>query len=141
MLVKLRTQLLGNTPLRTLLISSFVLQILSVVGLVGYLSFRAGQKSVNDLANQLQDEISVRVQQKLDAYLSIPPLINQININAFDSGMLAIDEAQKIEDFFYQQVQTFESISYIFISNNRGAIIAPGRRLDGSFVLEKNQQV
>ncbi|XHL94738.1 MAG: hypothetical protein P2A85_19675 [Microcoleus anatoxicus] len=43
--------------LQTLLIVPFVLQIFAAVGLTGYLSFRNGQKAINDLANRLIKEI------------------------------------------------------------------------------------
>ena len=133
-------RIVDNVPLGASLILPFMLQIFAAVGLVGYLSFRAGQRAVDDLVLQLQDEVSARVQQKLDSYLSIPPIINQINANAFKTGFLSFDNAQAIEDFFYQQLQSFPSVSYIFIGNTKGAIIAPGRRLDGIPVLEKTDK-
>ena len=129
-----------NVSLRTSLTVPFVLQILATVGLIGYLSFRSGQHAVNELAFQLQGEVSARVRQKLEAYLSIPPLINQINANAFETGLLTLDDAQGIEDFFYHQFQAFPSVSYVFIGNSKGAIIAPGRRLDNLSVLEKTDK-
>lgn len=140
MSLKREFQILRNIPLRTILIVPFVLQIFAAVGLVGYLSFRTGQKSVNNLAVQLQHEISIRVQQKLDTYLSVPPLINQINVSAFDTGLLTINDIQNIESFFLKQVQNFESISYVYIGNTRGAIISPGRRLDKTLVIEKTDE-
>ncbi|MEO1300043.1 MAG: cache domain-containing protein, partial [Cyanobacteria bacterium J06636_16] len=136
----MKPQLFSNVPLRIILIVPFVLQIFSAVGLVGYLSFRTGQKAVNDLAVQLQNEISSRVQQKLDTYLEIPPLINQINSNAFTAGLLTIDNPTEIEEFFYKQVKLFDSVSYVFIGNTKGGIIAPGRRLDDVSVMEKTDK-
>ena len=44
-------------PLRLLLIVPFVLQIVGAVGLVGYLSYRSGQKAVEDRAKPLMVEI------------------------------------------------------------------------------------
>ncbi|NES80361.1 MAG: hypothetical protein F6K10_02240 [Moorea sp. SIO2B7] len=38
-------------PLQTVLVVPFVIQIFATVGLVGYLSFRNGQKVVEDLAS------------------------------------------------------------------------------------------
>lgn len=134
---QLKSQLLSNIPLRVILIVVFVLQVFTAVGLVGYLSFRTGRNSVNGLAVQLQNEISERVRQKLDTYLSIPILINQVNRNAFETGLLSIRDAQKIEYFFHQQVQAFESVSYVYIGNTRGAIISPGRGPDGTYFMEK----
>ncbi|WP_421656041.1 hypothetical protein [Leptothermofonsia sp. ETS-13] len=43
----------GKFRLRTTLVLPFVLQIMTAVGLVGYLSFRNGQQAVNDLIIQL----------------------------------------------------------------------------------------
>ena len=75
--------------LRTALVGPFVLQIVTAVGLVGYLSFRNGQKAVTDLANQLMTLVSDDTDQHLDNYLSIPHQINQINIDAIDTGCVA----------------------------------------------------
>ncbi|MGB3405061.1 MAG: hypothetical protein WBA77_20425 [Microcoleaceae cyanobacterium] len=55
-----------NIPLRLLLVVPFVIQIIAAVGLTGFLSFRNGQRAVNDLANQLQNEVSQRVELHLD---------------------------------------------------------------------------
>lgn len=42
-------------PLQLVLIVPFVLQVFGAVGLVGYLSFKNGEKAVHDLAGQLMD--------------------------------------------------------------------------------------
>ncbi|MEM9485774.1 MAG: PAS domain S-box protein [Cyanobacteria bacterium P01_F01_bin.116] len=133
-------KIFNNIPLRVSLIVPFTLQIFTAVGLVGYLSFRTGKHAINELALQLQDEVSARVQQKLDAYLSVPPIVNQINVNAFKAGLLSLDNTTVIEDFFYRQLQSFPSVSYVFLGNAKGAIIALGRRLDGLPVLEKTDK-
>lgn len=53
-----RTQLAQKVPLRLVLVIPFVLQIFAAVGLVGYFYLRNGQKAINDLAIQLQTEVS-----------------------------------------------------------------------------------
>lgn len=63
---------LPKLSLQTLLIVPFVLQIFAAVGLTGYLSFRNGQKVINDLANRLSSEVSDRIDQHLDTYLATP---------------------------------------------------------------------
>ncbi len=56
-------------PLPLILVVPFVLQIFAAVSITGYLSFRNGQKAVNDLATQLQEEVSDRVSLHLDNYI------------------------------------------------------------------------
>jgi hypothetical protein len=41
---------LFKVPLQAILIVPFVIQTVGTVGIVGYLSFRNGQKAVNDVA-------------------------------------------------------------------------------------------
>jgi sigma-B regulation protein RsbU (phosphoserine phosphatase) len=42
------------------------------VGIVGYLSFRNGQKAVNDVAAQLRNETSSRIAQNLTHLVASP---------------------------------------------------------------------
>ncbi len=55
----------SKLPLRTVLIVPFVLQTVSVVGLVGYLSFKSGQESVEDVAHQLIEQVAERISHRL----------------------------------------------------------------------------
>ncbi|HEY9866379.1 MAG TPA: hypothetical protein V6D21_19565, partial [Candidatus Obscuribacterales bacterium] len=68
--------------LRFILIVPFVLQVFAAVSLTGYLSLKNGQKAVNNLATQLQNEVSSRIYQHLNNYLAIAPQLNQVNAHA-----------------------------------------------------------
>ena len=46
-------KILKNISLGWVLVVPFVVQIVGAVGLVGYLSYRACEKSVDDLANRV----------------------------------------------------------------------------------------
>ncbi|MGL5835739.1 MAG: hypothetical protein ACRC1Z_21280, partial [Waterburya sp.] len=59
-------------PLRLVLALPFVLQVVGAVGLVGYLSFRNGQKSVNEIANKLEIEVANRVEKETISFLETP---------------------------------------------------------------------
>lgn len=95
---------LPKLSLQTLLIVPFVLQIFAAVGLTGYLSFRNGQKVINDLANRLSSEVSDRIDQHLDTYLATPQQINQINADAASLGQLNLQNLPKLGHFFWKQM-------------------------------------
>ncbi|MBO1351539.1 MAG: hypothetical protein EBE86_031125 [Hormoscilla sp. GUM202] len=59
----------GNSPVGTVLIVPFVVQIFAAVGIVGYLSFKNGQKAVKNLAYQLMEEVSDRIENHVQEYL------------------------------------------------------------------------
>ena len=78
-----QNHLFRRVPLRSVIIIPFVCQIFASVGVVGYLSFRSGQQSVNTLAEQLMDTASENIEQKLENYLGIPHIINQLRFDDF----------------------------------------------------------
>ncbi|MGK7922916.1 MAG: HAMP domain-containing histidine kinase, partial [Trichodesmium sp.] len=100
-LTKLVAQISGKIPLRITLIVPFVMLTLGTTGLVGYLSWKNGQEAVNDLAEQLQRELINRVEERLDNYLEVPHLINQININEIKQGKLSLENITGMERHFW----------------------------------------
>jgi signal transduction histidine kinase len=122
--------------LQTVLIAAFVLQILGPVGLVGYLSFRNGQKAVAELARQLVDEVNDRVDQHLDNYLTTPQQINQFNLFAVNEGLIGLDDPQRLGQYFWKQMQVFPNISYVNFANADGEFVGVGREDDGALFIE-----
>jgi len=103
--------------LRTALIVPFILQIVAAVGLVGYLSFRSGEKAINDLANQRQKEVNNRVNHHLETYLKMPQRVNQINDDIIQLGLLDVNNFSASRQYFWRLLQRFETISYIGFGN------------------------
>ncbi|WP_333472258.1 SpoIIE family protein phosphatase [Microcoleus sp. herbarium12] len=112
--------------LRTALVVPFVLQIVAAVGLVGYLSFRNGQQAVTHLANQLMTQVSDRTDQHLDNYLSTAQNINQINIDAIETGLLKIKDFDLAGRYFWKQVQAFDNLGFISYGLSDGSFIGAG---------------
>jgi hypothetical protein len=124
----------GKLSLRTVLIVPLVLQILGIAGLVGYLSFRNGQRAVNELAARLSQETADHVQSYVKNYLETPHLINKANAEAIQLGVLDVfdvKDPQFLERYFTRQLQVFKLVSYISVSNEKGGIIGAGRHNDG----------
>jgi hypothetical protein len=95
-------------PLRILLILPFILEITTAVGLTGWLSLRNGQRAVNNVVSQLEQEVTNRIQSELDEYLAIPPRINRINADLFQTGLLSFDQQSAFERHFWYQIQEFD---------------------------------
>jgi hypothetical protein len=77
-----------SLSLKWLLIIPFVLQIMAAVGLVGYLSYRSGQKSVEDIASSLITEIGNRIEQNLLHYFEQPTKVSTNTANLIQLGIL-----------------------------------------------------
>ncbi|MBM0742737.1 HAMP domain-containing protein [Phormidium sp. CLA17] len=113
-------------PLQVVLIVPFVLQILGAVSLVGYLSFKNGQRAVNDLAEQLMDRTSDVVDEHLKSYLAIPQALNQINADAVRRGILDVRDRQIVGKYFWDQMQVYD-LTYIGIGLTTGEGVGAAR--------------
>jgi diguanylate cyclase (GGDEF)-like protein len=109
----------------------FIFQLGLVVGLVGYLSYRNGQNAVEDLTGQLMDSVGVRVEQKLNSYLSLPWLVNQSNRDAVLRGAIDLDFTRspaaqptsstvQREQYLWQQMQLFPALAWISLGTETG---------------------
>ncbi|MET0112772.1 MAG: adenylate/guanylate cyclase domain-containing protein [Limnospira maxima] len=118
--------------LRLVLIVPFLLQITIAFGLTGWLSYRNRTRAINDLATQLQVEVSNRIKQEMNTYLETPHLINQINVDAINQGLISIDNIPALERYLWTQLQQFPTASYIGMGMENGDYIGAGRYDDGS---------
>ncbi|MBD2521819.1 ATP-binding protein [Nostoc sp. FACHB-133] len=118
--------------LQLVLVVPFVLQLFGIVGLVGYLSFKNGEKAVNDLADQLMERTSGEVNQHLDAYLSIPHKVIQLNADAIRMGLLNVRDRLKVGKYFWHEMQAYD-LTFISLNLATGEGTGAGR-YDGKTV-------
>jgi len=114
-------------PIKQVILIPFLLQIFVIVGLTGWLSWRNGQRAVNELATELKREISDRIEQQLMHNLNLPHNINQINIDAINLGILDLDNIPVMEKYLTKQIQLFNSLSYIGFGRESGDYLGIGR--------------
>jgi len=119
-------------PLQLVLIVPFLLQVFGAVGLVGYLSFKNGEKAVHDLGEQLIKRTCSEVSDHLDAYLSIPQQVIQINADVIRMGLLDLRDRKTQGKYLWHQMQAYD-LSYISIYLPTGEGAGAGR-YDGKTV-------
>lgn len=125
------SQIIHQLPLQTVLVTSFVTQIIITVGLVGYLSIKNGEKIVTEMINNLSEEIGNQVIQNLNSYLALPQQINQQNLRLINTQFLHLDNLQPWEYHLWRQIQDFSDIAFIAVVNPEGEYRA-GERLENN---------
>jgi len=128
--------LLEKIPLKTVIIFPFVLQIVAAVGLTGWLSFRNGQKAIDDLVTQLQSEFTDRIHQHLKTHTSMAHTANQINADAIRLGLLDLTDRQGLERHFWKQVQDLKTVSYAGLGTPQGTYVGAQALKDNSTLIE-----
>lgn len=127
--------IVGKLSLRATLTIPFIVIVVVAVGLTGYLAFRNGQIAVIELGDRLHQEITARVQQRLESYLATPHRINELNMDSIRLGQLDIQNVNNLERPFFAQLLRFENVASIYWASEEMDFISPIREVrDATFV-------
>ncbi len=118
--------LLKKLSLRLILIVPFILQLVITVGLISWLSFHRGQEAVNELISQLQQEVTARIHQHLESYLSRAKQVNQFNLRLIESGLFDSNDFNRLGKLFWNEIATF-NFSYVNYGNAEREYIGAGQ--------------
>jgi C4-dicarboxylate-specific signal transduction histidine kinase len=122
----------GDLPLWRVLVLPCALQILAATGLVGFLSFKNGEAAVGDLSSQLMNQVHEHVEERLREYLTIPGIINQLNVNSLYLNELDPQADSGLTRHFWQQRPLLEKshISAVYFGSAQGSFMGLGFQAD-----------
>ncbi|MBL1176992.1 histidine kinase dimerization/phospho-acceptor domain-containing protein [Pantanalinema sp. GBBB05] len=129
-------KILRKIPLRVLLVVPFVVQVSAAVGITGWLTLQNGQKSIRELATQLRSKASQQVAHHLEDELSISQQINQLNLEAIETGIIRRDDFDHMGKLFWKQMQ-LSKVGYINFANPQGEFIGIERLDNGNLLINE----
>lgn len=123
--------------LRVLLVVPLVLHLFGAVVLVGYLSLKNCHQTVNQLANELTDKVSITVERQLDPYLKTPHQVTGLNVKTIKQGLLDL-QSQNAEHYFWEQMQLFD-VSQISYGLTTGEFLSASRPEGQGITIDSNK--
>ncbi|MGI0480802.1 ATP-binding protein [Geminocystis sp. CENA526] len=115
----------SQIPLKWILIVPFVLQVGLSVGIVSYLSYRSGQKSIENVSQDLMIEIGEKIEKHLDSYLQTAQQVNLLNKQVLESGIIDRTDFETLGKYFWQQIQQY-NFTYINYGTEKQEFIGVG---------------
>ncbi|NLV27235.1 MAG: PAS domain S-box protein [Methanomicrobiales archaeon] len=116
---------LGKFKLQTVLIFSLVFVVVLAIATTGILTHLNSQYAMNDLALQVENQVSDRIILHLDMYLEIPHHINQLCLDSIMLGEVSVHDNTALERHFQELLYHYsmaEAICY-------------GAEADGNYVI------
>ncbi|NOX60929.1 MAG: HAMP domain-containing protein [Chloroflexi bacterium] len=95
--------------------------------MVLYISYQNTQFAVQQLARELQNELTALIEEHLDQFLAEPQQIVQINASAIRAGDLDPTDQQGLMRRFWRQARTFEDVTSVYFGNTQGGVADAGR--------------
>lgn len=108
--------------LSLVLLIPLVVQISVAVGVTGWLSFRNGQKAVNDLATRLSLEVAARTKENFRSFGDVSHLFLQMNSAAIASGNIDPGRLPQLRALFVEPDQAERSNDNHILRRRTGQI-------------------
>lgn len=115
-------------PLRLVLVVPFIVQISMAVGLTGWLSIRNGQRAVNDVASQLRNEVTHRIDSEVRDSLETAMTVNRLTVESIRREALNLQNVRAVEEVYWDHLMAFDSISGLGLGRPSGNMIGIFRR-------------
>ena len=109
-----------KTNLRLLLVLPFVCQIIAGLGVVGYLSYRNGQRALQEMTIKLRRLVALRIDSYLEQFISGGNNINQINQDYIILNPSLINNLTKLGTYFAYQYQWNQQVNAIAFATEKG---------------------
>lgn len=135
----LSPRLFTKISLQIMLIVPFVVQTVGAVAVVGYLSYRNGQKAVNDVATQLENDINERIKENLSALVGIPFQCFESYDATLSQNRIDLNNGRDVEKFLWRQLSAFPHVAATgFVSANQ-EFFGAERQEDGAIVIRASE--
>jgi len=114
------------------MVTTVLVTLLTVMaGMTWLLTYRNGQSSVRQFADQF-GRLSMRdISQHLERYLSVPTLINKLNTYPFANGLEKLLTTEEIARRFAAELGSFDSVVSIAYANEKGEYVGVSRGTEG----------
>jgi len=104
----------------------FAIQVIAVSGVVGFFSFKNGERAIENLATQLLDEVGDHITDRIAGFLlDATELVDQ-NQDILASNLLAVDNLQAWSSYLWYKGQGYDFVSNLVVANPQGQLIGSG---------------
>lgn len=110
----------SSISLRLLLTLPFVVQVAGAVGVVGYLSYRNGQQTIETMAYALMDQVGQRVTQELDHYLQSAHQFNQAQVVAIATQAIDPQDLDHLHRYLILQHRQQDDLTTLLFGTPQG---------------------
>ncbi|NCC97625.1 MAG: hypothetical protein EOM02_12430, partial [Synergistales bacterium] len=127
----------GGISLHRTIIGSFIAVCLLSSVVAGIVAYMVGHRAVERFARHVRSDMTYKIRDYVDEFLSYPMTINRINASLMEQGTLDPYDPPSLEELFKAEVELFPSVSSVYFGNVYGGLANGGREESGEmYVIE-----
>ncbi|MDJ1183600.1 EAL domain-containing protein [Roseofilum sp. BLCC_M143] len=117
----------------------FVTQISIAVGSIAWLSARNGQQAVSNVAQQLWEETTFHVVDRVTEFIDIPHHLISDTAAFQELGVANLQDPEILTHYLWHQMQTYEDLFITAVGYEDGTVIGVGMEADGQLVVREKE--
>ena len=121
----------SHFPLRVVITTVVLVLLVMTAGVTWFLTFRNGQRSIREIAEQMGRQGMANVRQHLESYLSVPTLINTMNLFSFTLGDPHENSPGLTTRKFEAEIGNFTTVISVAYANEQGEYLGISRGIEG----------
>jgi signal transduction histidine kinase len=121
-----------HIALRTFLISALLVVLLPIVMASGWFFYRSAQNATEQFAQQIADDVSGRVREKVIAFFDIPQRVVTFNVEQAKAGYLNYSQPEELMRQFLLQIRQQPQLTFVSMGMADGQYYAASRPPLGS---------
>lgn len=122
-----RAKSIVHLPLGMVLTLPFAALLAGTVTLIAFFSVTSSSETSSALIRRLSSELTREATNELDRIMEYPLLLNSVNANALDSGLLNPGQPSTRDPYFARQLLSFPQVSYAFYGLEDGSFYGARR--------------
>ncbi|WP_378953025.1 response regulator [Pelosinus sp. sgz500959] len=103
-----------RNSLKNTIITSFIAMSIIMSSIIGYVAFSKWKMSIDTLVEQMENDATKDIINKVETFLSIPLYINEVNANVIKRDLVDIDQQAKRDSYFAGVMKANPSEVYSF---------------------------
>lgn len=112
--------------IRTIMILSYLILVVSVALVTAYLSFRNNHRLANMLVMRSARETGLRIQDRITAFFEQPELINAYNAELIERKLINSRAQELLMQHFQKQIKARPTVNSIYYANPEGGLANSG---------------
>lgn len=103
--------MISRLSVRVLMPLMLAIPVGIVAAVIGSIAVKAGQATVDELAGRLIDQLTIRIEQRVEEQLKLAQTANRSLLSLIDAGVLDPDDLRSWRGPLWEQMKAFEGVS------------------------------
>jgi hypothetical protein len=103
-----------KNSIKSKIVTSFMLTIVSIIGIIGYITFTGWKASIDTMIIKVGNDENKHIESEIETFLNLPVYIDEVGYNLLRNGLVDMQNEKERDIFFVGILKTNPDNVYSF---------------------------